>query len=148
MSRVHDALRRAEQTGVADSPREPIAAPSAVATATIEFDHPPGYVSSERDLIISGNFLSRIKEVPFTPSVDSHLIDISKPHEAPSEEFRTLRTRLNHLQSLQPISTLVVTSPSPAEGKSFAAVELRLAAGPLEDNPTAVVRRGFPGPNE
>ena len=33
------------------------------------------------------------------------------------EEFRTLRTRLNHMKSLQPIHTVVVTSPSPAEGK-------------------------------
>src|SRR5258707_10113545 len=146
MSRVHDALRRAEQTGVTDSPPEPIAAPAAVATATIEFDHPPGYVSSERDLIISGNFLSRIKEVPFTPSVDSHLIDISKPHEAPSEEFRTLRTRLNHLQSLQPISTLVVTSPSPAEGKSFAAVNLALAEAQLANNPTLLIDCDFRRP--
>jgi receptor protein-tyrosine kinase len=146
MSRVHDALRRAEQTGVTDSIPEPIAAPSAVATATIEFDHPPGYVSSERDLILSGNFLSRIKEVPFTPSVDSHLIDISKPHEAPSEEFRTLRTRLNHLQSVQPINTLVVTSPSPAEGKSFAAVNLALAEAQLANNPTLLVDCDFRRP--
>jgi protein-tyrosine kinase len=148
MSRVHDALRRAEQTGgVPESIPEPIGVPSAAAaTAVIEFDHPPGYVSSERDLIISGNFLSRIKEIPFTPSVDSHLIDISKPHEAPSEEFRTLRTRLNHLQSVQPINTLVVTSPSPAEGKSFAAVNLALAEAQLANNPTLLVDCDFRRP--
>ena len=40
------------------------------------------------------------------------------------EEFRTLRTRLNHMKSLQPIHTVVVTSPSPAEGKSLSAANL------------------------
>src|SRR5690349_4138310 len=131
MSRVHDALRRAEQAyspgAIAPTPAEPArpAGPSgspfdaqaaaAVAVADATGRAVPG------DLYITESILSRIQEVPFNPSVDSHLIDSSKPHEAPAEEFRTLRTRLNHLQTLQPISTLVVTSPSPAEGKSFAA---------------------------
>jgi len=98
------------------------------------------------DLSFPRDLLNRIKEIPFTPSVDSHLIDMSKPHEAPSEEFRTLRTRLNHLQSLQPISTLVVTSPSPAEGKSFAAVNLALAEAQLANNPTLLIDCDFRRP--
>jgi len=47
------------------------------------------------------------------------------------EEFRTLRTRLNHMKSLQPITTVVVTSPSPAEGKSLSAANLALAQAHL-----------------
>jgi receptor protein-tyrosine kinase len=90
--------------------------------------------------------LDKVKEVPFNPSVDSHLIDMSKPHEAPAEEFRTLRTRLNHIQTLQPVSTLVVTSPSPAEGKSFAAVNLALAEAQLANNPTLLVDCDFRRP--
>ena len=71
---------------------------------------------------------------------------MSKPHEAPAEEFRTLRTRLNHLQTRQPIHTVVVTSPSPAEGKSFAAVESALAEAQLEGNPTLLVDCDFRRP--
>ena len=48
------------------------------------------------------------------------------------EEFRTLRTRLNHMKSLQPIHTVVVTSPSPAEGKSLSATNLALAEAHLD----------------
>lgn len=95
---------------------------------------------------IGPDLLARVREVPFTPSPDSHLIDISKPHEAPAEEFRTLRTRLNHLQTLQPLHTLVVTSPSPAEGKSFAAVNLAVTESQLEGNSTLLIDCDFRRP--
>jgi receptor protein-tyrosine kinase len=72
--------------------------------------------------------------VPFQPALESHLLDINNSHETPAEEFRTLRTRLNHLQTLQPLHTVVVTSPSPAEGKTFTAVNLALAQSQLAEN--------------
>ncbi len=90
--------------------------------------------------------LDRILEVPFTPAPDAHLIDASRPHEAPTEEFRTLRTRLNHLQSLQPIHSIVVTSPSPAEGKSLGAVNLALAESQLSGNLTLLADFDFRRP--
>jgi receptor protein-tyrosine kinase len=90
--------------------------------------------------------LSRVQEVAFNPSADSHLIDVSRPYEAPAEEFRTVRTKLNHLQTLQPIHTVVITSPSPAEGKSFAAVNLAIAEAQIGDNPTLLVDCDFRRP--
>jgi protein-tyrosine kinase len=74
-----------------------------------------------------------VRSVPFQPSRESHLLDLSSWHETPAEEFRTLRTRLNHLQTLQPLHTVVVTSPSPAEGKTFSAVNLALAQSRLAE---------------
>jgi len=56
--------------------------------------------------------------------------------EAPSEEFRTLRTRLEQLQSARAIRTVLVTSPSPGDGKSFTAANLALAEAQLDDNLT------------
>ena len=55
--------------------------------------------------------------MPFRVATDSLLIDVTRPHEAPMEEFRMLRTRLNHMKSLQPIHSVIVTSASngPAE---------------------------------
>ena len=141
MSRVHDALRRAEQNAPAVDGAIEADAPTTATVVVTETARPV-----VDDLSFPRDLLNRIKEVPFTPSVDSHLIDMSKPHEAPSEEFRTLRTRLNHLQSLQPISTLVVTSPSPAEGKSFAAVNLALAEAQLANNPTLLIDCDFRRP--
>src|ERR1700676_1595566 len=121
MSRVHDALRRAEQTGaLAPGAAEPRAGGRSV--PTIETQAP-----------LKG-LLEQIKTIPYNPSPDALVIDALNPHEAPTEEFRTLRTRLNHMQSLQPIHTTVVTSPSPAEGKSFAATNLAMAEAQLAGN--------------
>jgi len=72
--------------------------------------------------------------VPFNPAPESHLLNLNNSHETPAEEFRTLRTRLNHLQTLQPLHTVVVTSPSPAEGKTFSAVNLALAQSHLAES--------------
>jgi protein-tyrosine kinase len=54
----------------------------------------------------------------------------------PSEEFRTLRTRLEQLQATRPIQTILVASPSPGDGKSFTAANLALAEAQLADHPT------------
>jgi protein-tyrosine kinase len=78
--------------------------------------------------------LTRCEEFPFNPAPESHLIDLHRPMETPSEEFRSLRTKLNYMQTLQSLHTVVVTSPSPAEGKSFTAMNLALAESHLADN--------------
>jgi capsular exopolysaccharide synthesis family protein len=135
MSRVHDALRRAEQGARSAAP--PVAeddnrAHGGVAASVIN--------QPLQDL------LAQIKTVSYRPSPESLLIDANNPHEAPTEEFRTLRTRLNHMQSLQPIHTVVVTSPSPAEGKSFAAINLAMAEAQLAGNPTLICDFDFRRP--
>ena len=85
-------------------------------------------------LNIHPSMLTEVQVVPFSPAPESHLLDLNNSHETPAEEFRTLRTRLNHLQSLQPLHTIVVTSPSPAEGKTFTAVNLALAQSHLAES--------------
>jgi receptor protein-tyrosine kinase len=90
--------------------------------------------------------LEQVQEIPFQNTGDTLLIDASRPHEAPMEEFRTLRTRLNHLKSLQPIHTLVITSPSPAEGKSLSAANLALAQSHLAGNTTLLADFDFRRP--
>jgi receptor protein-tyrosine kinase len=56
--------------------------------------------------------------------------------ETPSEEFGTLRTNLAHLKAERNIRTVLITSSSPGEGKSFAAANLALAEAQLAGNPT------------
>jgi len=67
-------------------------------------------------------------------STDALMIDPSNSHDGPVEEFRALRTRLNHMQSRQAMRTVVITSASPAEGKSFAAANLALTQAQLSGN--------------
>jgi receptor protein-tyrosine kinase len=139
MSRVHDALRRAEQTGAAPSLSVPDAGNA----------NPPGSPSVQAPVhapVSVHGLLEQVQEVPYTPAGDALLLDIAHPHEAPTEEFRTLRTRLNHLQSQQPIHNIVITSPSPAEGKSFATVNLALAQAQLAGNMTLLADFDFRRP--
>ncbi|HVX67962.1 MAG TPA: CpsD/CapB family tyrosine-protein kinase [Bryobacteraceae bacterium] len=96
--------------------------------------------------VATGTWLDQVQEVPFRPAPEAILIDSDRPQEAPSEEFRSLRTRLNHLQNLQPIHRVVVTSPSPAEGKSFAAANLALAESHLAGNLTLLIDFDFRRP--
>src|SRR5262249_40518743 len=84
-------------------------------------------------LNIQASMLADVALVQFQPAAESHLLDLGRSHDTPAEEFRTLRTRLNHLQTLQPLHTVVVTSPSPAEGKTFTAVSLALAQSHLAE---------------
>jgi protein-tyrosine kinase len=148
MSRVHDALRRAEQlldagdngAGQEGDPLSVVVAPDAGLSerqSTMEVPtggHRSGLIRPEaKQLDVDWRtFLSRCKVIPFRPAPETHLIDIERPHEIPSEEFRSLRTRLNHLQSQQDLHSIVVTSASPAEGKSFTACNLALAQAQLE----------------
>jgi protein-tyrosine kinase len=80
--------------------------------------------------------LDALRTVPFRPSPDAVLLDPSRPLETPSEEFGTLRTRLAHLQGERGIRTMLVTSSSQGEGRSFTAANLALAEAQLADNPT------------
>lgn len=151
MSRVHDALRRAEQVspgGVVTS--DPSDRPDSGRRDPGQRDFGNGgSVHSSAASVFThplDGLLEKIKTIPYKPSPDSLLVDPSNPHEAPTEEFRTLRTKLNHMQSLQPIHTAVVTSPSPAEGKSFAAMNLALAEAQLSGNNTLLCDFDFRRP--
>jgi receptor protein-tyrosine kinase len=132
MSRVHDALRRAEQGGLP---------PEAPLSAGADGIPPPGIPAMGAGAAppVRANLqpaaIGGVSVVPFQPALESHLLDLNNSHETPAEEFRTLRTRLNHLQTLQPLHTVVITSPSPAEGKTFTAVNLALAQSQLAENP-------------
>jgi protein-tyrosine kinase len=132
MSRVHEALRRAGQV------EAPVAEPPVPAASEpySPVDAPPAQPVRPQAirLNLAPSLLEQVKVVPFQPAPESHLLDLNTSHETPAEEFRTLRTRLNHLQTLQPLHTVVVTSPSPAEGKTFTAVNLALAQSHLAES--------------
>ncbi len=155
MSRVHDALRRAEQGGF--KPEEASPAPDPARSleivpgganggngsgygAAIQAPHGvngslvSGQAAAPVRLNLHPAMLQEVAVTPFQPAPESHLLDLNNSHETPAEEFRTLRTRMNHLQTIQPLHTIVVTSPSPAEGKTFSAVNLALAESHLAES--------------
>jgi receptor protein-tyrosine kinase len=149
MSRVHDALRRAAQENPeklrSDVSKD--AAPNGSPSYSSDraprypagFDpSAPAFTPSYEELPAAEigdieSYIQNARRIEYSPLSDALLVNPSKPRDAPAEEFRTLRTRLNHLQTLQPLHTLVVTSASPAEGKSFTAANLALTQAQLAD---------------
>ncbi len=143
MSRVHDALRRAEQTGSTAPPVNPPLRAGGMRGAGNGTNSNGAMVDAGPNL---AGLLEQVEEIPLRVATDSLLIDVNRPHEAPMEEFRTLRTRLNHMKTLQPIHSVVVTSPSPAEGKSLSAANLALAQAHLAGNTTLLADFDFRRP--
>jgi receptor protein-tyrosine kinase len=146
MSRVHDALRRAEQlldgTLAPENDGQALVVKDetglAGAGAPVEVPNPAsvskGLMRPEAAglQIDARAFLARCKTIPFRPAPEAHLINPDEPHDGASEEFRSLRTRLNHMQAQQDLRVIVCTSASPAEGKTFTACNLALAQAQLE----------------
>jgi protein-tyrosine kinase len=151
MSRVHDALRKATQenpeatrVSLPRPPRTPppTEMPEAEAApvtqeqgdqTTSTYAYAAVLTDQVGDLDNLQDIIHNARQVPYRPLDDALIVEPSKPREAPAEEFRSLRTRLNHLQTLQPLHTLVVTSASPAEGKSFTAMNLAVTQAQLAD---------------
>ncbi len=131
MSRIHEALKKAEQERAMSQPTRE-AAPSAM-DAPIE---PAGTFTSAAftSATIAGapsalsfapeSLLTRCRQTTWTPDPKTMLFFSGEEHAAGMEEFRTLRSRLYQAREKQPLSKLLVTSALPKEGKSFTASNL------------------------
>src|SRR6266567_7258919 len=127
MSRIHEALKKAEQErAMSQSSRE--ATPSLM-DAPIE---PAGVYSSAATLVPPSSALSsapesllmRCRQTTWTPDPKTMLFFSGEEHVAGMEEFRTLRSRLYQAREKQPLSKLLITSALPKEGKSFTSANL------------------------
>jgi receptor protein-tyrosine kinase len=110
----------------------PIVEPASVVTRSVETSYAP-VPDVAADLDDMETVVRRAIASPYNPAREALLVSPLNPREAPAEEFRTIRTRLNHMQTIQPLHTLVVTSASPAEGKSFTAMNLAVSQSQLAD---------------
>lgn len=126
MSRIHEALKRAEQDRAA-------AQGVHVETAQIPAQPPLAGVPSPISTLPSPSnqltyetLLSRC--VPCTWSPDTKTMLFYNSEQGPgTEEFRTLRSRLYQMREKQPLKKVLVTSSLPKEGKSFVAANLAQA---------------------
>lgn len=142
MSRVHDALRKASQEKfvpsrqvrtdrIASRIEEPVS-PRVEPPNYSSAPPPPALPSSSGlearpEIGDLESVIASARGIAYNPKKDALVANIMQPREAPAEEFRMLRTKLIHLQESQPLHTLVITSASPAEGKSFTAANLAIS---------------------
>ena len=67
------------------------------------------------------------KEIPLQESINNDLILLSKPYSAASEQFRLLKTNILFPAKGEPPRTIMITSPSPEDGKSFVSANLAIS---------------------
>jgi protein-tyrosine kinase len=140
MSRIHEALKKAEQERANVTTTEvPVMSPESeaasqpwssrpVAGASIETaSHTATMAPPSGDFLRFDDLLARCAHPTWHPDPNSNVFgnDSLSPHAA--EQFRTLRSRLYQLRSAQPLKTLLMTSSVPGEGKTFVTTNLAQA---------------------
>ena len=129
MSRIHEALRKAEQERAMAQSRAGVeTAPAAV----LEPSTDAGVVTSAAVLsaaapsmaLSTDVSLARSRQTRWNPDPKTMLFFGGEEHAPGMEEFRTLRSRLYQAREKQPLSKLLVTSALPKEGKSFTSANL------------------------
>src|SRR5256884_5508529 len=135
MSRIHEALKKAEEqraasqggsiepAPIAEMVNEPAA--TAVAPAV---EHTPSVVSAMPSFSSPFTFdtlLARCAQARWSPDSKTMLFFNSDDEQGfGTEEFRTLRSRLYQMREKQALKKVLVTSALPKEGKSFVAANL------------------------
>jgi protein-tyrosine kinase len=135
MSRIHEALKKAEQDR---STTQGGAAPPAISLATVLEEGPvseasvatmPPPISTGSMPAFSGAYsldelLSRCPQQEWKPDLSTMLFMNGNDSTQGTEQYRTLRSRLYHLRERMNLKSVLVTSALPQEGKSFTASNL------------------------
>jgi capsular exopolysaccharide synthesis family protein len=138
MSRIHEALKKAEQEraaslGGAAQPDlgvnravEPLPIEEQAAAAAAVSGGIPANVamSSFANAFSLDALLSRSPQLRWEPDPKTMLFFNGNDALRGTEEFRTLRSRLYHSRERMPLKKILVTSALPKEGKSFTACNL------------------------
>lgn len=77
--------------------------------------------------------LQRVERIGCRPSPKQRILSTNNGDESGLERFRMLRHRLQQLRQKRPLSTLLVTSPVPREGKTVVAANLALVLASKSD---------------
>jgi capsular exopolysaccharide synthesis family protein len=131
MSRIHEALKKAEQERASAQG----GVPSSFTTAPVA--EAPGYEDIEIARAtpnlgmpdLGGPFsletlLARCSQPGWNPDAQTMLFMNGNDSAKGTEEYRTLRSRLYHIREKMPLKKLLVTSALPKEGKSFTSANL------------------------
>lgn len=136
MSRIHEALKKAEQERAAT---QGSALPTSYATTPVA--EPPVFEEKPGDTVTSApiphpgmvtfaspfsieTMLARCTQREWKPEAGTMLFMNGDDSARGTEEFRTLRSRLYHLREKMTLKKILVTSALPREGKSFTSSNL------------------------
>lgn len=142
MSRIHEALKKAEKERAASRVSEglesplttdlsiaPVGLEPGLAQASIKAAPRPATKADPR----TGEYLrfeelsNRCQHPEWHPNANQNAFDPTCPNAQGAEQFRTLRSRLYQMRSAQPLNRVLVTSAVPMEGKTFVVQNLARA---------------------
>jgi protein-tyrosine kinase len=132
MSRIHEALKKAEQERAASQggqvvePRHPVGEmPVLEPAATSAIPSVPGPAAPSFSAQFTfDSLLAHCAQAQWRPDEKTMLFFGTQENAPGMEEFRTLRSRLYQLREKAPLKKLLVSSSLPREGKSFVAANL------------------------
>jgi protein-tyrosine kinase len=130
MSRIHDALKKAQEeraaqqnaqgTSTLDSAQR---APLASATPAALLENPGlnsvATVEQPHGSLTFETLLAKCRQRAWNPNTSALLFSSGNMDMTGMESFRTLRARLYQLRAIQPVKKVLVTSALPSEGKTF-----------------------------
>ncbi|HLY60736.1 MAG TPA: CpsD/CapB family tyrosine-protein kinase [Terriglobia bacterium] len=137
MSRIHDALRKAEEerasqpldsrdTRPVDLPLNGPSTQEDVLSPVLEDADPLVTLEAEKggDQLTVEILKSKVRKSKWNPNPKTMLFFGEESYALGTEEFRTLRSKLYGLRDMQPLKSILITSASPGDGKSFIAANL------------------------
>jgi capsular exopolysaccharide synthesis family protein len=145
MSRIHEALKRAEQERAASQTATRTERPSehAVASSVIEAKPPasivlpPSVLPHGKDAQLEAvsasgplqfdDLWANCPHKVWKPDPNLIVFENSNPFFPGAEQFRTLRSRLYRMREGQPLQTILISSAIPAEGKTLVSANLAYA---------------------
>ena len=145
MSRIHEALKRAEQerTSGPTAQRNDLQAEHGVASRVVETAPPPAVKLPEAVLpqlhpaqidtdpgsgpLQFDVLWAKCSRATWKPNPSAIVFENSDPFFPGAEQFRTLRSRLYRMRETQPLQTILISSAIPAEGKTVISTNLAYA---------------------
>jgi len=134
MSRIHEALKKAEQerAGTQGGTVQSSIAPASLADSPIYAERGEMAAPANASAVMpafSGAYsvdelLARCPQLEWKPDLSTMLFMNGNDGARGTEEYRTLRSRLYHLREKTTLKALMVTSALPQEGKSFTSANL------------------------
>lgn len=131
MSRIHEALKRAEMELPILGPSAPEPRSNPEPSAPKDASYPIIEMNSKPAMVEPAplEFEQLLRTCPHFQRHVSPTANVFEPADTggSAEQFRSLRSKLYQIRSTQPLRTLLITSASAGEGKTFVLINLAQA---------------------
>jgi len=136
MSRIHEALKKAAEersaqttnqvvSDLVDSLASPqVAVAEKVTPSENKHIGSTVYLPAGPQVVQFEEFKKRCSPATWKIEPSANVFSAHSEHRIGAEKFRTLRSRLYQIASAQPLKKILITSSTPAEGKTFVTANL------------------------